>query len=70
MAAGREDLLSLFSEIAIATVALSGITLVLAVSGMRLSSVLVARIVTQLRMAMILFLTLIVQVLIEKSEAS
>jgi hypothetical protein len=48
-----KDYLSLFAEIAIATVALSGIIMVLAVSGKQISRQRVAQIATQLRMALI-----------------
>ena len=48
-----KDYLSLFAEIAIATVALSGIIMVLAVSGRKLSRVRVVLIATQLRIALI-----------------
>ena len=48
-----KDYLSLFAEIAIATAALSGIIMVLAVSGRQISRQRVAQIATQLRMALI-----------------
>ena len=47
------EFLSLFAEVAIATVALSGIIMVLAVSGMHLSKSHISRIAQQLRMALI-----------------
>ena len=48
-----KDYLTLFAEVAIAVAALSGIIMVLAVSGRRLSKEQVAQIATQLRMALI-----------------
>ena len=48
-----KDYLSLFAEIAVATVALSGIIMVLAVSGRKLSRERVVQIATQLRIALI-----------------
>ena len=46
------EFLSLFAEVAIATVALSGIIMVLAVPGMQLSKSHISRIAQQLRMAL------------------
>jgi hypothetical protein len=48
-----KDYLSLFAEVSIATVALSGIIMVLAVSGKKLPAERVAQIATQLRIALI-----------------
>jgi hypothetical protein len=53
MNSATQDLLYLMAEVAIATVALSGITMMLAISGMQLDAQRSAQITTQLRMAFI-----------------
>jgi hypothetical protein len=68
MNAEVKDYLALFAEVAIATAALSGIIMVLAVSGRKLSTDRVAQIATQLRMALIVTVFALLPLLLANVE--